>query len=285
VTIAPETLARKAAQFAATNGMAVVPTIPEPTGGLVADIDPSTMPPDAFLDLAGRFGGGLLYLKVHRVQAGLPPSSEFARYAGKAGGLELAFVANGVLHCWEQVTDWFDRWPSRPLEQQVQGIVDALSQDDAEPDRTYEEYQAMTRHQRDDIIEELVGLLLSKPEFRAARGDGQRHTIAKQVVRSAGVNRWLHGEIRNAAVLAAGARAKEHQDAMNGRLDELAAQVLGHGAYRAAAAAAGRRRAVETFLSELADGYWVPGDVRDEVYARAARLGRAGGLPGGAEGR
>lgn len=302
MTIAPEKLAEKASKFAAANEMTVVPTIPEAVGGLIADIDPSAMSVDAFLDLARKFGSGLLYLAFRKVQDGLSPSSEFARYAGKVGAVELAFVANGVLHCWEQVTDWFDRWESRPPEQEAQEIVDALDRDvtgypadashgddegrddDAvgfdseryrERQQVYAEYQAMTKQQRDQVIDKLVDLLLANPEFRAAKGDGQRHTIAKQVARSAGVNRWLHNDARNAAVLAAAAAAKEHHDAMNGRLNELAVQLRQYDAYREAAAAAGRKRAVETFLHELADGYWVPGDIRDEVYARAARLSRA----------
>ncbi|GAA3343803.1 hypothetical protein GCM10020358_44460 [Amorphoplanes nipponensis] len=287
MTIVPEELAQQAARFAAAHEMTVVPAIPEATGGLVADIDPAAMTLDAFLALAGRFGGGLLYLRLRRVRDGLPPSPEFARHAGEAGAVELAFVANGVLHCWEQVTDWFDEWEGRSLEQRGQEIADALRRDvagpapddsgqDREDQRAYEEYQAMTEHQRDEVIDGVVGLLLADPEFRAAKGDGQRHTIAKRVVRSAGVNRWLHSAARNAAVLTAAARAGEHHDVITGRLDELAAQVRDGEGYRAAASAAGRRRAVETFLQELADGYWIPGDIREEVYARTVRLGRTG---------
>ena len=70
-----------------------------------------------FLELAGRLGGGVLYLRAvpfdpDAADGDQPedPPAHLIRHKGQTGQVSVAFAANGVVHFWEHHTAWFAEW-------------------------------------------------------------------------------------------------------------------------------------------------------------------------------
>jgi hypothetical protein len=67
---------------------------------------------------------------------------------------------------------------------------------------------------------------------------------------------------------------------LEGRLDELAAELLATPGWQQASSAAARKQAAERFLLPLADGFAPPPLIREELYARTRQLAKTAGASG-----
>jgi hypothetical protein len=137
------------------------------------------------------------------------------------------------------------------------------------------EAERLSEEDRARLADELASTILADPQFRAApRSDRQR--LARLAIRRG--TDWLAARD---ATLQACDRAQEMTEAVyeqiNGRLDELAAELLASPAYQQASSAVARKQAAVRLLIAHADGFSPPALVRDELHARAQRLRKAKG--------
>lgn len=66
-------LADSVTGFAAAENLTIVPAVPEPGSGLEVCLGPYELSLLAFLELAGRLGGGVLYLRARVARPGRRP--------------------------------------------------------------------------------------------------------------------------------------------------------------------------------------------------------------------
>jgi hypothetical protein len=263
-------LAAAAAEFAATADLTIVPAVPEREYGPEVCLGPGTLDLPGFLALAGRLGGGVLYLRAVPFDPGSDqpgdPPVHLVRHKGQTGQVSIAFAVNGLVHFWEHRTAWYEEWQdladSQPA---LQGHVTNEADEADEAERLSSEDRAR-------LAGELADAILADRQFRAApRSDRQR--LARLAI-PAGSDNWAGYD----AVRAACDRAQEMTGAayeqITGRLDDLAAEFLASPAYQQASSAAGRKEAVVQFLIPRADGFSPPTLIRDELHARAQRLAR-----------
>ncbi|MEU9888818.1 hypothetical protein [Sphaerisporangium sp. NPDC051011] len=222
-----------------------------------------------------KLGDGVLYLRAapfdpddDEYEVDDPPEHLLKR-KGQIGQVSVAFARTGIVHVWAHRADWYAEW------QQL--AEDEDSDDDFDLD---EDGRRLSDEERERLTTELVETLLANPEFRAARAGVRQRTgsLAIPPDTPQGVE-WqaLRIACDRAEELAGAAYARITDD----RLDELAAELLATPEYQRASAPATRRQLAERFLVSHADGFSGPAPIRDELYARAQNLAKAGKKPTG----
>ena len=258
-------LAATVTGFAAAENLAVVPTVPEHDCGPEVRLGPDELDLPGFLALAGRLGGGMLYLRAvpfdpdSELDRPDDPPARLTARKGQIGQLSVAFAANGVVHFWEHETAWYLEW-----EELADGPTRA---DGYGPE---DQAERLDPEERARLAGELAEAILADPQFRAAsRGDRQRLALP------AGTDQWAGWD----AVREACDRAQQMAEAacgqLEGQLDELAAELLATPAWQQASSAVARRQAAGRFLVLHTDGFSPTPLVRDELYAWAQRLAKA----------
>ncbi len=265
-------LAASVTGFAARENLTIVPAVPQHDCGPEVCLGPEKLDLPGFLALAGRLGGGVLYLEAAPFdpgsggeddeQAGGMPE-HLIRQRGRTGPVSVAFAAHGVVHFWQHETAWFAEW-----EELAGSTVTGADMYEAGTERLSEEERAQ-------LADELADAILADPQFRAAsRTD--RWGIAREAIPD-GTDPWAGRDAARQACDRAYQMAQERYDQLEGRLDDLAAELLASPAYQQASSAAARKRAAERFLIPRADGFSPPTSlVRDELHARAQKLAKAG---------
>lgn len=195
-----------------------------------------------FLELAGRLGGGVLYLRAapfdpDAADGDQPedPPAHLLRHKGQTGQVSVAFAANGVVHFWEHHTAWFAEW-----EELADATVARPGMD--EDDGT----EPLSPEERARLVTELADTILADPQFRAApRGDKLR--TARRLTPE-GTSKWVGWDAAREACERVNAMAQERYDQLEDRLDDLAAELLASPAYQRASSPAARKQAAERFL-------------------------------------
>ena len=261
-------LAASATGFAAREHLTIVPSVPQHDYGPEVCLGPGEMDLPGFLKLAGRLGGGVLYLRAAPfdpdIGGGQPqdPPAHLLRHKGQTGQVSVAFAANGLVHFWERETAWFAEW-----EELAGGTVTGADLD--EDDAT----ERLSPEERARLVTELADALLADPQFRAApRGDKQR--TARRLIPE-GTGQWVGWDAVREACERVNKLTQESYDQLEDRLDELAAELLTSPAYQRSSSPGARKQVTERFLIPHADGFFPPALTRDELYARAQRLAKA----------
>jgi hypothetical protein len=125
---------------------------------------------------------------------------------------------------------------------------------------------------------ELADAMLADLQFRAAsRAD--RWRLAREAI-PAGTDPWAGRNAQRQACDRAQLMAHERYDQLEGRLDDLAAELLASPAYQQASSADARKKAAGRFLIPRADGFSPPTSlIRNELHARAQKLAKAARIP------
>jgi len=185
-----------------------------------------------------------------------------AERKGQIGQVSVAFAANGLVHFWEHAAAWFAEWEE--LVDSTMTVADTY-----EAGRT----ERLSEGERMRLVSELADTMLVDPQFRAAsRAD--RWGLARKAIPE-GTDPWVGRDAQRQACDRAYLMAQERYDQLEGRLDDLAAELLASPAYRQASSADARRKAAERFLIPRADGFSPPTSlVPKELHARAQKLTR-----------
>jgi len=263
-------LAASATAFAAREHLMTVPAVPQHDYGPEVCLGPDELSLPEFLELAGRLGGGVLYLRAVLFDPGVVDGGladglpeRLAQHKGQTGQVSVAFAANGLVHFWEQDTAWYLEW-----EELAGAAVSRSSIDEGEDDAG-----RLSPEERVRLVGELADAILADPQFRAApRNEKQR--MARRAIPE-GTGQWLAWDAVREACVRVIQAAQERYDQLEDQLDDLAAELVASPEYQRASSAAARRRAAERFLIPHADGFFPPSLVRDELYARAQQLARA----------
>lgn len=267
-------LAAAVTEFAAGNNLAIVPAVPEQGYGPEVCLGSGALDLPGFLALAGRLGGGVLYLRAVPFDPGgddqpASPPAHLIGHKGHIGEVSVAFATNGLVHFWEHQAAWYQEWQELTDSQPSHQDSDL---DDDEPGR-------LSAGERARLASELAGTILADPRFRAApRSDRQR--LARLAIPK-GTDSWAGWDAVREACDRAQEMAQAQYDQITGRLDDLAAELLASPEYQQASSSGARKQAAERFLIPHADGFCPPPLVRDELYARAQRLAKAAKAPGG----
>jgi hypothetical protein len=264
-------LAAVVTDFATGNGVTIVPAVPEHNFGPEVCLGPEELDLPGFLALAGKLGGGVLYLRAVPFDPGSggqpeSPPAHLVAHKGRIGEVSVAFAANGLVHFWEHQVAWHREW-------QEFTDTQAGRQDDAldEPDRLSEEERAR-------LATELADTIVADPRFRAApRSDRQR--LARLAIPQ-GTDSMAGWDAVRQACDRAQEMLQEQYGHLTGRLDELAAELRAAPEYHQASSSGARKQAAERFLIPRADGFCPPPLVRDELHARAQRLAKTARAPG-----
>jgi hypothetical protein len=261
-------LAASVTGFAAREHLTIVPAVPTNDCGPEVFLGPGELDLPGFLELAGRLGGGVLYLQAVPFDPGIgedqpvcPPARQLG-HKGQTGQVSVAFAANGVVHFWEHETDWYLEW------EELDGRASRRFPGMDEADVT----ERLGQEERAQLAGELADAILADPQFRAAR-TVNRQRIARQTIPK-GADQWAAWDAIRQACDRANQMAQEQYDQLEDRLDGLAAELLASSAYLQASSAAARRQAAERFLISHADGFSPPAPVRDELYAQARDLAK-----------
>jgi hypothetical protein len=265
-------LAIEVTDFAAGKELIMVPAVPERDYGPEVTLGPEDLDLAGFLELAFRIGDGVLYLRAIPFDpdaADWPPDDDtrarLAKHQGCTGEICIAFASrgHGLLHFWEQRTDWHQEWldttesPSHPIPSHP---------DDAE---------RLSPQEQDRLAAELAEAILADPSFRGApRGDRQRRARLAIPQGTDGMASW--DAVRRACDQAQ-QLADDAYTQVSNQLDDLAVELLADPGYRQSSSAAARKRATELFLIPRGGGFSPPPLIRDELYARAQRLAKSHG--------
>ena len=247
-------------EFAAREHLMIVPAIPAAHDGPQVQLGLDEMDLPEFLELAGKLGGGAIYLQSVRFDPGeeedLPDGAAgLLKYEGHISRVTVAFAAGGVMHFWEDEASWYVRW-------------EVLT----DPENSHGADGRLGDEERARRAGELAAALLADPKFRGDRGN--RWRIAQQAI-SRDTDDWVSREAISQAGDQADRMAQEQYDQIEGQLDTLAAELLTSPAWQQARSAAARKQAAVRFLIPRADGFSPPALMRDELYARARDLAKA----------
>jgi hypothetical protein len=267
-------LAASATGFAAREHLAIVPAVPQHDYGPEVCLGPGEMDLPGFLELAGRLGGGVVYLRAAPFDPDAAdddqpddPPAHLLRHKGQTGQVSVAFAANGLVHFWEHQTAWFAEW------QELTGGTATgadLDEDDGTP--------RLNEEERAQLAAELADMILADPQFRAA-SRGERWAMAARAIPK-GTDPWAGRDARRLACDRAYQMAQERYDRLEEQVDDLAAELLASPAYQRASSAAARKKAAERFLITRADGFSPPTSlVREELHARSQQLAKAARAP------
>lgn len=255
-------LGDSAAKFAAENDLTLIPVAPDRDADV--HIAASVMELPAFLAPAAKLGGAVLYAETeHFDPEGMGRDElpeDLSRRAGEACRFTAAFVANGLVHVWEQSAPWYREWLSAPAppSQRAQPAEGPLADG-----------------KRDAVIQEWVEQIVAMPEFRAARNRGARIRLAEMITMPPQADYWKFDIARHAAERAEEMTTAAYEPII-ARLDALAAEVLDVAEYRQASTSRVRKQVIEHFLIPRADGFSAPTVVRDELHAKTQRLAKTG---------
>ncbi len=262
-------LAASVTGFAAREHLTIVPAVPQHDCGPEVCLGPDELNLPGFLELAGKLGGGVLYLEAVPFDPAAAdgdqlddPPAHLGAHKGQTGQVSVAFAANGLVHFWEHETAWFAEW-----EELAGG---------AAPGTDPYEVSGMERlseEERERLVSELADAIVADPEFRAAKVTGRWGLSEKAI--PAGTDPFVGREARRQACTRVYKMAQERYDQLEGQLDDLAPQLLADAAYQQARSAAARKKAAERFLIPRADGFSPPGSmVPEELHARAQELAK-----------
>ena len=270
-------LASLATGFAAREHLMIVPAVPEHDCGPEVSLGPDELDLPGFLELAGKLGGGVLYLlaapfdpdAVDAADGGdgdgqqdEPPTHLIAR-KGQTGQVSVAFAANGLVHFWKHRTAWYLEWEE--LADSIMTGAGRYEEDGTE--RLGEEEQAR-------LAGELADAIVADPEFRAARVTDRWHLSVKFI--PAGTDSSVGWAARRQACTSAYQMARERYDQLEDQIDDLAAELLASPAYQQASSAPAHKKAAARFLIPRADGLSAPNsDVPGELHARTQKLAKA----------
>ncbi|WP_147945543.1 hypothetical protein [Microbispora sp. CSR-4] len=252
-------------EFAGTAAMTLVPAVPEADLGSEICLGPETLDLPAFLEIAGKHGGGLLYLQAapfdpdgdeHQV-GDLP--AHLVKRKGQVGQVSVAFAAAGVVHFWEHRAAWYVEW--QQLAKAEPSRKDYLH-DDGEGDLSEQERAQLS---------ELRTALLANPDFRAARGTARRR-IADAVSEEFDGWSW---RVINAVCAEADELGREQYDQLYARIDDLAEELAADPEFQRTRTAAARKHVADRFVLAQAGGLSGPLWVPEELYARAQELAKA----------
>lgn len=260
--------------FAEQHAITVVPAVPvQGQGGPEVILEPEDIDLPGFLALAQRMGAQALYLDSDVFEADLdltadPPQHLLAR-RGQMYYIEVAFVAGGVVHYWEHTAPWYREW-----EDLANADGAAHRGDDVDDERP----RWLSDSESEELAAPAVEALLAMPEFRAEKPGGGRYRFAQRNLPAGTDERVTHIAVR-AACDRADELTRERYAEINDRYDQLAIDLLADPVYRQARSATARKQAAERFLAVWADGWAPPTVARDELYARAQMLAKAGARP------
>ncbi|MBM0230524.1 hypothetical protein JNW91_00715 [Micromonospora sp. STR1_7] len=252
-----------ATAFAEQNALTVVPAVPLHDLGPEVQLDGEVIDLPGFLNLAQRMCAPALYLEVDRFDpdgdsVDDPPRHLLAR-RGQLQGIEMAFVAGGVVHFWEHIASWYAEWESL-LAANHGGLGD---EDDDRP-------RWMSENEREELAEPAVRALLAMAQFRAEKPGGGRYRFAQQHLPADLDERATHTAVRLACERADEMARQRYAD-IDDHYEQLATDLLADQAYQRAGSAAARKQVAERFLTNWADGWSPPMVAREELYARAQR--------------
>ncbi|GLX06578.1 hypothetical protein [Microbispora sp. NBRC 16548] len=261
-------LAGTVRQLADQAAMTLVPAVPETDLGSEVCLGPAELDLPAFLDIACKHGGGLLYLRAnpfdpaddeHEVSE---PPAHLARRKGQIGHLSVAFAANGIVHVWQDRAAWYTEW---------QQLANAQSsRKDYDEDDEDEQHTDQERAQ----LAELVDALLADPEFRAAKATARRR-VGEAAMPGETNRGWSSWRIISAACDRAEELAGDKYRELYARIDELAPELAAEPEFQRSRTAPARKQVTERFLISHADGFSGPTYVREELCARAQQLVKA----------
>jgi hypothetical protein len=262
-------LTASVAGFAAREHLTIVPAVPQHDCGPEVCLGPDELDLPRFLALAGKLGGGVLYLEALPFDPAAVESDQLEElpahliaHKGQTGQVSVAFAANGLVHFWDHETAWFAEW-----EELVGGTVTNADLYEAPG------MERLSEEERARLVSELADAIVADPEFRAAKVTGRWGLSEKAI--PAGTDPFVSREARRQACTRAYQMAQEQYDRLEGQLDDLAPQLLADAAYQRARSAAARKKAAERFLIPLADGLSAPGSlVPEELHARAQELAK-----------
>jgi hypothetical protein len=255
-------LASLATRFAAREHLTIVPAVPEHGCGPEVSLGPDELGLSGFLELAGKLGGGVLYLRAapfdpDAVDGGDQQDESTAHliaHKGQTGQVSVAFAANGLVHFWEHRTAWYLEW-----EELADGIMTGAGRYEAERAR---------------LVGELADAIVADPKFRAARVTDRWDLSGKAI--PAGTDSWVGRDARRQACTRTYQMAQERYDQLEDQLDDLAAELLASPACQQASSADARKNAAARFLIPRADGFSPPTSlIPNELHARAQKLAKA----------
>ncbi|MFI6134051.1 hypothetical protein [Micromonospora sp. NPDC051141] len=261
-----------ATAFAEQHALVVVPVVPVHHLGPEVRLDGEDIDLPGFLTLAQRMSAPALYVAVDPFDpdddlVDDPPRHLLAR-RGQLQGIEVAFVAGGVVHFWEHTVSWYAEWEAL-ITATYRGLVN--EDDEGRP-------RWLSERESEELAEPAVQTLLAMRQFRAEKPGGGRYRFAQQHLPDDLDERVTSTAVRLACDRADEAARQRYAD-IDEHYEQLAADLLVDPAYQRAGSAAARKQAAERFLTAWADG-WAPLAVaRDELHARAQRLAKAGARP------
>lgn len=253
-------------EFADTTAITIIPVLPSDDCGPEVRLGPAAMDLPAFLALAQKLGGGVLYVRATPFDPAATDDepveelpSHLTKREGEVGYLGVAFAVNGLIHFWEQTTAWYQEWQ-------------LLLPDDAFGEADEDGPEQLSDEERDRLAAELADILLINPEVRGAK------TVDRNRIARLSVPADTDSSVAWEAVRIACDRAQElarvrYAEIMD-RLDDLAALLLTNPQYQRASSPGARKQAAEQFLIPHADGFPPPALIRDELYARTQQLAK-----------
>jgi hypothetical protein len=259
--------------FAAREHLTIVPAVPQHDCGPEVCLGPAVLDLLGFLDLARQLGGGVVYphatpFDPAAVDGDQPEDqpAHLLRHMGQAGQISVAFAANGLVHFWEHHAAWFAEWEELADATVTRPGIDV---DDGT--------ERLSPEERARLVTELAEAILADSQFRGApRGDKLR--AARRLIPEE-TSKWVGWDAAREACERVNQTAQERYDQLEGRLDDLAAELLASPAYQRTSSPAARKQAAERFVIPHADGFFPPALARDELYARAQELAKAARTP------
>jgi hypothetical protein len=256
------------AAFAEQHSLVVVPAVPAHDIGPEVQLHPDALDLPGFLDVARQLDARALYVQTETFDPDsdevTDPPPKLLKHRGNPCTIEVAFVAGGVVHFWEYTATWYIEW---------EDLVQAQAPDD----EVHDEPRWLSDADRERLAAPAVESLLATPEFRAAKL-GARQRFAQSHL-PADLDERVRWEVVRAACDRADELTTQRYADIDEQYDDLAAQLLKDPAYQRAGSVGVRKQAAERFLTAWADGFMPPALVRDELYARAQRLAKAGARP------
>ncbi|MFF3870080.1 hypothetical protein [Micromonospora sp. NPDC001898] len=269
-----------ATAFAEQHAMPVVPAVPLHDLGPEVQLDAEVIDLPGFLALAHRMGSPALYLEVDLFDPDMdlvadPPGHLLAR-RGQLHGIEMAFVAGGVVHFWEHTACWFTEWENLLVDTRAAACGDG--EGGGERGHDEDDRRWLSERESAELAEPGVLALLAMPRFRAEKPGGGRYRFAQQHLPADLDERVTHTAVRLACDRADELARQRYAD-IDEHFDQLAADLLADSAYQRAGSAPARKQAAERFLTTWADGWSPPMVAREELHARAQRLAKAAVRP------
>ncbi|TDB80232.1 hypothetical protein [Micromonospora sp. KC721] len=268
-------LRSSATAFAEQHAMTVVPAVPLHDLGPEVQLDAEVIDLPGFLALAQRMGAPALYLEVDPFDpdpdlVADPPRHLLAR-RGQLHGIEMAFVAGGVVHFWEHTASWYAEWEYLLAASRAASRGGDIDDDDDRP-------RWLSESESEELAEPAVQALLAMPEFRAEKPGGGRYRFAQQNLPADIDERVTRTAVRLACDRADELTRQRYAD-IDDHYEQLAAGLLTDPAYQRAGSAAARKQVAERYLTTWADGWAPPTVAREELYARAQRLAKTAARP------